>query len=554
MTTKSLKINALRVCDAIAKIGYTPPSALMDLVDNSVTAQSTKVFIKIERNPELTLSKSNNVLSYTIIDNGRGMDESEIERSLTLGSEDLYPPGSLSKFGMGLKSAGFSLGARISVFSRKNGSTCGYVLSRENIEATGEWTIQAITDHDPYINELNECFRDIGGTIIKIEKTDIRPHQSAKKTIDAIKAKSGIVYDGFLRDGKLELYIIHDNEVHAIKAQDILHLNDCLSSYDPDIYDCSKPCKASEENIIIHPEKPPAKLIICLFPQHNMSRHEGFDPETRERIKGYNVSTELKGFFIYRNGRLIRWGDNLDGIVSRSEFGFRARIDLTDDHDEAFHVDVSKQHLAIPDDIMKNIERICMLPKRWHKDIFDKCDFLRSQSESDGKEFNERTADIADDDFDPSDDVSQIEKTKRKQRIIEKTKEIIKDDQGSKDTTDSNQTSTPAFQRIRYSSDVRGSNIWEALQDPVYGVFARINQNHDFYQSILRSLLPNDPSRIALEAVVWSLANAEIKTILGSKLSPEESERFIADFKRCFASTIEVWCSRNYDLFSTSKS
>jgi len=554
MTTKSLKINALRVCDAIAKIGYTPPSALMDLVDNSVTANATEVIIKIERNPNLTLSKSNNILSYSIIDNGRGMNESEIERSLTLGSEDLYPPGSLSKFGMGLKSAGFSLGGRISVFSRKNESTCGYILSRENIKLTGEWTIKAIDDHGQFITEIDRHFPGASGTIIKIDQTDIRPHQSAKKTIDAIKTKSGIVYEGFLRDGKLKLAVTHDDEVHIIKDQDILHLIDCLPNYDPDVYDCSRPCLASDEEINLQPGKQPAKLKICLFPQHNMSRHDGFDTETRERIKGYNVSTELKGFFIYRNGRLIRWGDNLDGIVSRSEFGFRARIDLTDDHDEVFHVDVSKQHLDIPDDIMKNIERICMLPKRWHKEIFDKCDFLRTKSESDGKEFNERTADIADDEFDQIDEVPQDEKIERKKRLIEKTNEIIKDDPNAAESSAAMPTTPHAFERIRYSSDVRGSNVWEALQDPVHGVFARINQNHDFYQLILRSLVPNDPSRIALEAMVWSLANAEIKTIVGSKLECDDSERFMADFKRCFANTIEVWCSRNYDLFSSSKS
>ncbi len=33
-----IDMDAGRVCDAIARIGYSPASALMDLIDNSVTA------------------------------------------------------------------------------------------------------------------------------------------------------------------------------------------------------------------------------------------------------------------------------------------------------------------------------------------------------------------------------------------------------------------------------------------------------------------------------------------------------------------------------------
>ena len=44
---KSVQMNARRVCDAIARIGYNPSSAIMDIVDNSVAAGATKVTIKI---------------------------------------------------------------------------------------------------------------------------------------------------------------------------------------------------------------------------------------------------------------------------------------------------------------------------------------------------------------------------------------------------------------------------------------------------------------------------------------------------------------------------
>ena len=117
-------MDAGRVCEAISRIGYTPWSAVMDIVDNSVEADATSVTIEIQWNietPNVYFQSKSNVLSYRISDNGFGMTEDEIQTALQLGSDVVYPENSLSKFGMGLKSAGFSLGERITVFSKKDG-------------------------------------------------------------------------------------------------------------------------------------------------------------------------------------------------------------------------------------------------------------------------------------------------------------------------------------------------------------------------------------------------------------------------------------------------
>jgi DNA mismatch repair ATPase MutL len=75
MTFIPIAINAARICDDLSKIGYTPANALCDIIDNSVQADATKVWVHITRDTRKADSAKNNVREYTIIDNGRGMSE-----------------------------------------------------------------------------------------------------------------------------------------------------------------------------------------------------------------------------------------------------------------------------------------------------------------------------------------------------------------------------------------------------------------------------------------------------------------------------------------------
>lgn len=110
MSEIQLNISAGRLLFGLSRIGYTTSSAICDIIDNSVRARSTEIIIKIiKERKDLGDTKKNNVKQYVIIDNGDGMDDTGIQNALKLGSsnED-YEQFSLSKFGLGLKSAAFS--------------------------------------------------------------------------------------------------------------------------------------------------------------------------------------------------------------------------------------------------------------------------------------------------------------------------------------------------------------------------------------------------------------------------------------------------------------
>lgn len=121
-----------RVLFGLSKIGYTPPSAICDIIDNSVRANAKSINVKIiKERQDLSDRRRNNVNEYVVVDDGEGMTPREMAEALKLGApEEEYEEGSLSKFGLGLKAAALSQGETLKVISSRDGeSFTKYVVS-----------------------------------------------------------------------------------------------------------------------------------------------------------------------------------------------------------------------------------------------------------------------------------------------------------------------------------------------------------------------------------------------------------------------------------------
>lgn len=553
---KRLPMNAVRVCDAIAKIGYTPAAALMDLTDNSVTAGATQVHLSLHY--EDNYARKGNVSTYQIFDNGCGMDEAGIENALTLGSEADYSANSLSKFGMGLKSAGFSLGGKITVFSKKDGTETAWTLDRKVVEEEGAYVIEKVEAFEELKSAFEETLGETdSGTLISITDTGHNNNESAKKTIEKLTTEVGIVYYMFLNSERSSIKISSTGKpTISITPIDILHKDDAAIGYDPDTYDCKQPCISYDEEIPVGDGEdcPKVRLEISLFPQSSLKNYAEFTREERDQIAKYKVGGKHKGFFIYRNDRLIRWGDNLDGIVSRDKYGFRARLSLKTIHDDYLHVDVSKQHLNIPEDVLSRIERACQQSLRWHDEIFGKCNELLRPNE--GERFNERNSDLAEEDVDDGPEIEQEQSEERTQRLLRETRAAVDEEDTTADTIPGDDTSqpleneAPQFDKVRYSERVRSGILWDTLLDPTDGTFIRINKNHHFYETVLLKLEEDSPERQSIEALLWCLGVGENKAKSNLRLEYEDIEKVISKIKRSASFNLENWSSENQDVFT----
>ena len=107
-----------------------------DLVDNAIEAGASHIVVFIGQREATNEFDAGNIDLIRVIDDGHGMDSTTIGIALDIGSDVQYRPNSLSKYGMGLKSAGFSLGRRIAVIGRVQGQTTDCcVLDRDEIRS-----------------------------------------------------------------------------------------------------------------------------------------------------------------------------------------------------------------------------------------------------------------------------------------------------------------------------------------------------------------------------------------------------------------------------------
>ena len=97
--------NASVMIESMRAHGYTLPTAIADLIDNSITAESRNIWLRFEWDEDDSW--------ISILDDGNGMSEKELMSAMRLGSQNplkARDTSDLGRWGLGLKTASFSQG------------------------------------------------------------------------------------------------------------------------------------------------------------------------------------------------------------------------------------------------------------------------------------------------------------------------------------------------------------------------------------------------------------------------------------------------------------
>ncbi|WP_295221297.1 ATP-binding protein [uncultured Chryseobacterium sp.] len=547
---QELNINADRICEAISKIGYNPSSAIMDIIDNSFMANAKEIVVKLFLKDGMTVNNARSIDKIIIVDNGNGMDEVGITKAMQLGSSVTYENNSLSKYGLGLKSAGFSLGRRIEIVSKVKDSPISqkYFLDRDVIKATKVFGYD-IEDTD----ELQKVFLEShqSGTLVSFSNLTYTSRVSASKLVDELSYKAGVNYYEFLKSGaivlKIEIYETDGSKIlkeKTVQPKDMLFWNEAYEDFVKETYDCKKPCKVLDTTFDnpLNPAGEKIKIQATIFPKDGMKTYSNFTEEEQKKIKEYEVSLKNSGFYFYRNGRLIKWGEKL--YLNR-DFGLRVKISFVTEHDELFDVDVSKQHLTVSEDVETVLKFLVNNPKNYSKELFEICDNKLKASKNtgqEGAEFNVTNSTLEEED----DQTSTISKEEEKARkdLLEKNSENLKDDAPKYENEGED---NEAFRRVRYWS--QGRNLWENGLDRIEGGYVLINKTHPFYDLVLSNLDKGSFERQAIEAIFYSLAVGQNQTV--QKFADTGGDivlNIFKQFSRSASHQLDNWVNNNWDL------
>ncbi|MBC8770434.1 ATP-binding protein [Arenibacter sp. BSSL-BM3] len=338
--------NASRTFEALRSLGYDLYSSIADVVDNSITEKvgSSKVNIDFDFK-----GKSNLILRIT--DNGCGMNQSELEEAMRLGTETTYIERDLGKFGMGMKTASLSHCNVLTVLSKKkNKPVCGYRWDMDRIDSTQNWVLLQLNNKEiDLLLKENELEIGKSGTIVMwddlfILDQDVQLYNSQKlaqnyyfRLLTKIKLHLGMIYHRFL-DGSIgkELQILLNDEsiepwdpfCRSEKNTKEIDLKKSLSEFKQEGYDV------------------PVTIRGFVLPNK-----EGFsNEEAWKNAKGLLSWNDSQGYYIYRSNRIIRFG-GWHNTKAKDEHDKLARIsiDIDPSLDELFRITVNKTKVQFPE-------------------------------------------------------------------------------------------------------------------------------------------------------------------------------------------------------------
>lgn len=338
----------------LMRIGYNMSSAVADILDNSIAANSNN--IDIYSPPGLDEPQ------ISILDDGYGMNAEELIHNMRIGCKDPSVErkrGDLGRFGSGMKTASFSQARRLTVISKKIGEPiAAAVWDIDKIEETNSWCLEILEEEEiaslPSIktHPLTEQ-----GTQIVWEKLTCFQRGSHAQDHDTELASH--------LSGLSEYIALHFHRFMEGKNKCEISLNNQkIIPIDPFM---SRSAGYQEGRS----EKLRCKGGYIVIQTHVLPHFNRMKKMEMERLGGASGITHNQGLYIYRENRLINAGGWL-GLTKNSQLGALARVqvDVPSAIDNEWSTDVKKASLQLPPRIKKELRKFLSDPikrsKRTH--------------------------------------------------------------------------------------------------------------------------------------------------------------------------------------------
>ena len=321
---------------SLRSVGYTPETAIADIVDNSLSANASIVSIELKWQERVII----------IADNGDGMYEQELLKSMIIGSSDPLDSRSihdLGRFGMGMKTASFSLGKKLTVLAKTGGTINNASWDLDYVRKEDKWQILVEDSASTFIQQLSDRLSEYdNGTAVCISNIDkVISSDSANekkkfyKMIENVKNHLSLVFHRFMESGKISIIV---NGTPLSPWNPFIPDNNARQELEPE------EVNENGHKVVIRPYVLPHKTKFAN------------DDEVKD-AGGYKGWLHYQGFYVYRNERLIIYGTWFGLFKKEMSFNLaRIQLDIYSDSDFDWQIDIKKSKAVPPaytDDIIR---------------------------------------------------------------------------------------------------------------------------------------------------------------------------------------------------------
>lgn len=343
----------------LARAGHSLPSAVADLVDNSLSHGAREI--------DITFPNPNAGGRWMCIrDDGTGMTPSGLRDAMKIGHQREYDDGDLGKFGYGLKGAAWSQADRLTVVSKAAGNeSTTLTWDKGHLAKTRRWALLS----DPVAPEHASAV-DIGDSGTAVLLTQMRPSMEPTRgradspyaqELAAIKSHLELVFHRYL-EGKARG-----------REKVVIRLNDeVLCANNPMGHPLTK---EYDQHRIELPSASSDKMPVLYVRAYVTPNEAEFDeyvkdlPPQEQRVERdrHTLSgraNDAQGLYFYRLDRLIKWG-GWEDLFAKDEHTklIRVAVDFDRLADEQLQVDISKQLIRLPFAITKPLGDLIKIPR-----------------------------------------------------------------------------------------------------------------------------------------------------------------------------------------------
>jgi hypothetical protein len=486
--------DAARVMEGLRDTGYDFNTAIADIVDNSISANASSIDITLQYTPI-------SGVSIYISDDGCGMNKTELQNAMKYGSDKRVNPKSLGKFGLGLKTASTAFCRSLSVVSRDKETLSLYKAQWDidYIVRKNTWSLLWPEPTEDDMEMLDNIAKGKHGTLVIWEKVDrLISENTPKQKINAVMKK---LEDSLRFHLAMTYQLFLDENCTDVQNISITLNHTPIAFWDPF---CSKITGTELLLEITDPielpngTKAPFHLMAYILP--------GKNDFISEEDKNYaQISNDLQGFYVYRENRLIHYGDWM-GMFTKEPHGSLLRIFLSFDNslDDYFKVDIKKSRILMDDGLFDSLKNAISAPRREANERYRsgiKQNIVKGGQDAHDSSNNNIDSKAA------SIEASKVVVTDEKANQVE-----ITNSNGTFNHTLAIHTSTkPGQYRVIPVESIEDGLLWNpCIVDSKHAV--EINKSHPYYQKVYYPVLDQSVLVTGMDALLWALAEAELST------------------------------------------
>lgn len=354
MSFKAIELHqpptAHALSESMRSLGYSPETAVADLVDNSIAAKAKNIWVSVAATEAAPSGR------VALLDDGVGMDAVGLLNAMRPGSKSpilARSQSDLGRFGLGLKTASFSMCRCLTVATRmKGGAVIAVRWDLEHVAKTDRWEL--LDGPAPEVEaDVRRLLTRTGTLVIwsQLDGIDVKDDDLLRR----LREHLGLTFHDFLENGDLQIFTSMDPTHETVLP----------------VPACDPFMRGNVATVPSNPHTLPdgTKTQSFILPHWDKCNED-------ERVAGA-LGTDWRdrqGFYVYRSRRLLvaggwlglkrSWKKDVATQLSR------IRVDFPNSLDRDWKIDVLKSRATPPQSLRPHLMRLADEARRTSTSVF----------------------------------------------------------------------------------------------------------------------------------------------------------------------------------------